>query len=61
MKRAELIAWASPPCHECGEPVQCVEQRWELGDDAVWRLGPTFMVCAANHRVRVIPAERETA
>ena len=27
MTRAELIALASPPCHECGAPVQRVEIR----------------------------------
>jgi len=54
MDRAEMIALASPPCHECGLPVQRVESRWHL-EDGNWRPGPTFMVCAAGHRVRVEP------
>ena len=33
MDRADLIALASPPCHECGESVQRVETRWHLDDD----------------------------
>jgi hypothetical protein len=51
--RAELIALASPPCHECGEPVQRVEARWHLDEDYSWRPGPYFMVCADEHRVLV--------
>jgi hypothetical protein len=51
--RADLIALASPPCHECGEPVQCVEFRWHLDEDERWRPGPCFMVCAGQHRVLV--------
>lgn len=56
MTRAELIALASPPCHECGGPVQRVEQRWQLTGDDEWRPGPTFLVCADDHRVLVEPA-----
>jgi hypothetical protein len=52
MNRAELIALASPPCHECGEPVQRVETRWVLKGDE-WVPGPTFVVCADGHRVLV--------
>jgi len=55
MTRAELIALAAPPCHECGAPVQRVETRWHLDEDARWRPGPYFMVCAHRHRVLVIP------
>jgi hypothetical protein len=50
MDRAEMIALASPPCRQCGEPVQRIEQRWHLDGDGEWRLGPTFMVCAEGHR-----------
>jgi hypothetical protein len=53
MKRADLIALASPPCHECGAPVQRVETRWHLDEDRRWRPGPSFMVCADDHRVLV--------
>ena len=53
MTRAELIALASPPCHECGAPVQRVEARWHLDEDYSWRPGPYFMVCADEHRVLV--------
>jgi hypothetical protein len=58
MDRAELIAIASPPCHECGESVQRVETRWHLDDDDLtWRPGPCFMVCAEGHRVLVEPLD----
>ena len=53
MKRADLIALASPPCHECGAPVQRIETRWHLDEDCRWRPGPYFMVCADEHRVLV--------
>lgn len=53
VNRAELIAAASPPCHECGEPVQRVETRWHIDEDGAWRPGPYYMVCAADHRVIV--------
>ena len=53
MDRADLIALASPPCHECGAPVQRVEARWHLDEDHRWRPGPYFMVCADEHRVLV--------
>ncbi len=53
MTRAELIALASPPCHECGAPVQRVETRWQLDDDHTWSVGPSFMVCSGEHRVLV--------
>jgi hypothetical protein len=55
MTRAELIALASPPCHECGAPVQRVETRWHLDEDDRWRPGPYFMVCGDEHRVLVEP------
>jgi hypothetical protein len=57
MKRSELIALASPPCHECGAPVQRVETRWHLDEDHRWRPGPAFMVCADLHRVLVQPLD----
>jgi hypothetical protein len=57
MKRSELIALASPPCHECGAPVQRVETRWHLDEDYRWRPGPAFMVCADLHRVLVQPLD----
>ena len=55
MNRAELIALASPPCHECGASVQRVESRWQRDADHLWRLGPCFMVCGDGHRVLVEP------
>jgi hypothetical protein len=55
MTRAELIALASPPCHECGNPVQRVETRWLLDKERGWRPGPSFMVCDNAHRVLVKP------
>jgi hypothetical protein len=55
MTRAELIALASPPCHECGAPVQRVETPWHLDEDCKWRPGPSFMVCGNEHRVLVEP------
>jgi hypothetical protein len=55
MDRADLIALASPPCHECGESVQRVETRWHLDQDGNWRPGPAFMVCHDGHRVLVEP------
>jgi hypothetical protein len=54
MTRDELIALASPPCHECGSPVQRVETKWHLDEDSVWRLG-AVMVCGEHHRVVVEP------
>lgn len=62
LSRAELVAWASPPCPVCGEPIQRVETRYEaiaytappVGDEP-YRIGPTFTVCAAGHRNRVEP------
>jgi hypothetical protein len=55
MTRAELIALASPPCHDCGAPVQRVETPWHLDEDCKWRPGPSFMVCGNEHRVLVEP------
>jgi hypothetical protein len=52
-----LIAIASPPCHQCGLPVQRVETRWHLDEDYRWRPGPAFMVCADRHRVLVQPLD----
>jgi hypothetical protein len=48
-----MIALASPPCHVCGAPVQRVETRFHLDEDARWRPGPYYMVCAEEHRVLV--------
>jgi hypothetical protein len=55
MTRSDLIALASPPCHQCGQPVQRVEMPWHLDEDYTWRPGPYFMVCADGHRVLVEP------
>jgi hypothetical protein len=55
MSRADLIALASPPCHECGVAVQRVETRWHVDEDGNWRPGPAFMVCAGGHRVLIEP------
>jgi hypothetical protein len=55
MTRAELIAAASPPCHECEAPVERVETQWHLDEDGRWRPGPYFMVCSNEHRVLVEP------
>jgi hypothetical protein len=55
MDRADLIELASPPCHECGAPVQRVETRWHRDTDLDWRPGPCFMVCGHGHRVLVEP------
>jgi hypothetical protein len=55
MEKAELVALASPPCHECGLPVERVEAQWHLDEDASWRPGPYFMVCGDGHRVLVEP------
>jgi hypothetical protein len=56
MRRDELIALASPPCHDCGQPVQRLEQRWHRDEDGNWRLG-CVMVCANKHRVVAVPAD----
>lgn len=53
MNTAELVALASPPCHECAAPVQRVETRWHLDEDGHWRPGPFYMVCTSGHRVLV--------
>ena len=55
MRRDELIRLASPPCRDCAEPVQRLEQHWHLDEDANWRLG-CYMVCANQHRVLAVPA-----
>ena len=55
MNRAELIARAAPACRECGESVQRVEMPWRLDEQGKWKLGPSFMVCGAGHRVPVEP------
>ena len=55
MRRNELIELASPPCHECGHPVQRLEQRWHLDEDGKWRFA-CVMVCADEHRVLAVPA-----
>jgi hypothetical protein len=57
MTRAELVALASPPCRECGEPVQRVEYRWDQEQEGgTWRLG-AVMVCGDGHRHRVKPLD----
>jgi hypothetical protein len=53
MNRTDLVALASPPCHDCGAPVQRVEMPWHLDEDYNWRAGPYFMVCTDGHRVLV--------
>jgi hypothetical protein len=55
VNRADLIALASPPCHECGASVQRVETGWQLDAESNWRLGRCFMVCLEGHRVPVEP------
>jgi hypothetical protein len=55
MNRIELIALASPPCHECGEAVQRIDMRCQVDEESNWRPGPWFMVCADGHRVLVEP------
>jgi hypothetical protein len=57
MTRADLVALAAPPCHQCGSSVQRVETGWHRDEDDRWRPGPWFMVCAAGHRVLVEPLE----
>lgn len=52
MDRAELIALASPPCHECNHPVQRVETTWtRQGLD--WVPNDYYMVCVEGHRIKV--------
>jgi hypothetical protein len=53
MNRADLVSLASPPCHDCGAPVQRVEMRWHRDEDYNWRAGPFHMVCGGGHRVLV--------
>ena len=53
MTKADLVALASPPCHDCGAPVQQVEMPWHLDEDHNWRAGPFYMVCGGGHRVLV--------
>lgn len=55
LTRAELVAQAAPPCHECEAPITRTEMPWHLDEDGVWRLGPCFMVCERGHRVLVEP------
>jgi len=55
MERSDFITHASPPCHECGEPVHRVQIPWHLDEDWTWRPGPAFMICGAGHRVLVEP------
>jgi hypothetical protein len=55
MTRAELVALASPPCHDCGEPVVRVEIPYELSPGGEWVPRLPAMVCAAGHRVLVEP------
>jgi hypothetical protein len=56
MDRDEFIATASPPCHECGHPVERVEIPWMFVDHGRWVPVGT-MVCGRGHRVRVEPVE----
>lgn len=49
----ELIAVASPPCHECGGPVQRVETSFTSQGDNEWVPYLFFMVCEAGHRIKV--------
>lgn len=54
MDRAELIALASPPCHECGEPIQRIETgQWVENTDGDWVPSDYYMICANGHRVKV--------
>lgn len=55
MTIAEMTALASPPCHECGEPVQRVEMPWRLTSGGEWLLSDPAMVCRGGHRVTVEP------
>ena len=57
MTRADLVALAAPPCHECGATVQRVEAGWHRDEDHKWRPGPWYMVCAGGHRVLVEPLQ----
>lgn len=57
MDRAELIALAAPPCHQCGAPVTRVEWSYVRGPLAgEWVNGPVCLVCPNGHRVQVQPA-----
>ena len=40
-RTADLFALASPPCHDCGAPVERVEMPWHLDEDSRWRPGPS--------------------
>jgi hypothetical protein len=54
MDRAEMIARAAAPCHECGASVQRVEGRWHRDEDGEWQ--PAWhTVCPDGHRVAVEP------
>jgi hypothetical protein len=57
MTREELTALAAPTCQEdgCDAKVDYTEIPWRLGDDGEWRLGLSFLVCGAGHRVLVEP------
>src|SRR3954453_391609 len=57
MNRADLIAIASPPCHECGESVGRKEMPWHPDEDRRWRRGPCCRVGTARHRVVGEPFE----
>jgi hypothetical protein len=54
--RAELIAWAAPPCPTCGAPIARTETRYEATAYTVppgpegYRTGPTYVVCVNEHR-----------
>lgn len=51
---AELRQTAAPDCHECGLPVQRVEQQWVATPDG-WHPGAWHMICPEGHRVEVEP------
>lgn len=53
--RAELLARAAPPCHECGEAVQRVEMTMRSNGDGDWVPEMSYMVCMDGHRVLVEP------
>jgi len=48
-----MIELASPPCHECGQPVQRIEVSWARNTNIGWLKPKWFMVCPSTHRVEV--------
>jgi len=54
LTREEFMEIASPPCHECGAPINCVEHYYFwIHDDNHWGLGRMVMVCTNRHRIEV--------